>query len=214
MNEIKKSWNDVTIGMWQEISQIQTDSPITEMIEQISVLADMDSEEIRAMSMTEFRKLQDDITFIQKAPNPEVTIKFEIDGVRYGMIPQLDFISTGEWMDAESWKDESVNNIHLYAALLYRPITKDGEVYEIETHKSSGFMERANLFKERLSITTIHGAVLFFSSSAIEFTKILADYLVEEAQEKKNLMKMNQTQTLTKKHKQKPSKETGEPTIL
>ena len=213
MNEIKKSWNDVTIGMWQEINQIQTDSPITEMIEQISVLADMDPEQIRAMSMTEFRKFQDDITFMQQAPTAEVTLKFEIDGVKYGMIPQLDFISTGEWMDAESWKEDSVNNIHLYAALLYRPITKDGEVYEIETHKSSGFMERANLFKERLSITTIHGAVLFFSSSAIEFTKILEDYLTASTPQTQMTLKTNQTQTLTKKRKQKPSKETGESII-
>jgi hypothetical protein len=214
MNEIKKNWDDVTIRMWQELSQVESDSPITQMVEQISILADMDSAEIRAMSMTEFRKFQESIDFIQKAPTAEVELKFEIDGKRYGMIPQLDFISTGEWMDAESWKDDAVNNIHLYAALLYRPITKeDGEVYEIEPHKSSGFLERANLFRDRLSINVINGAVLFFSSSAIEFTKILADYLAESTKEAQSLMKKTQTQTHTKKQKPQHSKETGESII-
>jgi hypothetical protein len=94
------------------------------------------------------------------------------------MIPQLDFITTGEWMDAETWKDDSVNNIHLYAALLYRPIIKeDGDLYEIEPHKSSGFVERANLFKEKLPITMIHGTVLFFSTIATDYIKILGDFL-------------------------------------
>lgn len=209
MNKIKKSWDEVTISQWIELSQIDTDSPVTQMIEQISILADIDPVEVRAMSMTDFRKLQDEITFIQTSPTAEVTLKFELDGKRYGMIPQLDFISTGEWMDAETWKDDSIGNIHLYAALLYRPIVKeDGEVYEIEPHKPSGFLERANLFKEKLSITMIHGTVLFFSSIAIEYTKILADYLVTTAQEQKQTM-MNQTQTPTKKHKHKPFKKTG-----
>ena len=185
MNEIKKSWDDVTIGQWIELSQIQTDSPITEIIEQVSILADMDPTEIRAMSMTEFRKLQEDIKFIHTSPKPDVKTKFELDGKWYGMIPQLDFITTGEWMDAETWKDDSVNNIHLYAALLYRPIIKeDGDLYEIEPHKSTGFVERANLFKDRLSITMIHGTVLFFSTIATEYIKILGDYL--ESQQTQN----------------------------
>jgi hypothetical protein len=214
MNEIKKNWDDVTIGMWQELSQIESDSPITQMIEQISILADMDSAEIRAMSMTEFRKFQESIDFIQKAPTAEVELKFEIDGKKYGMIPQLDFISTGEWMDAESWKEDAVGNIHLYAALLYRPIIKeDGEVYEVEPHKSSGFLERANLFRDRLSINVINGAVLFFSSSAIAFTKILADYLAESVTEAQSLMKTTQTQTHTKKQKPQHSNEIGDSTI-
>ena len=211
MTNIKKDWNDVTIGMWQELSLIETESEITKMIEEISILTDTDSAEIRAMSMTQFRKFQEEVGFLSIAPTAEVRLKFELAGVKYGMIPQLDFISTGEWMDAETWKEEPISNIHLYAALLYRPITKDGEVYEIEPHKPSGFLERANLFKEKLSITYIHGAVLFFSSSAIEFIKILGDFL--ESPQTPSLTKTMKTQTHTKKQKNKPSKETGASTI-
>ena len=213
MNEIKqKSWDDVTIGMWVELNNIDTESPITKEIEEVAILTDRDSTELRTIPMSEFRQIQESVKFKHTPPKVEVTLKFEIDGKRYGMIPQLDFISTGEWMDAETWKDDAVNNIHLYAALLYRPITKEeGEVYEIEPHKSSGFVERANLFKDRLSITVIHGTVLFFSTIATEYIKILGDYL--ESLEKQSSMKMSQTQTPTKTHKRKPFKKTGGSTI-
>ena len=137
MNETKKkSWDDVTIAMWQEINQIETESEITRQIEQISILTDSDSQEIRNMPLPKFNKLRQELSFLSEKPSANVTTTFEINGREYGMIPQLDFISTGEWMDAESWKDKPVDNIHLYAALIYRPITKkDGDVYEIEPHK-------------------------------------------------------------------------------
>jgi len=208
------SWADVTIGQYQEIMSIQTTNKISKFIESLSIILDCDPQVIRDMNMKKYNELVADFQFLSKQPESVIEHIIEVDGKRYGMIPQLDFISTGEWMDAESWKDDAVNNIHLYAALLYRPITKeDGEVYEIEPHKSSGFLERANLFRDRLSINVINGAVLFFSSSAIEFTKILADYLAESTKEAQSLMKKTQTQTHTKKQKPQHSKETGESII-
>lgn len=177
MKNKKKSWDDVTIAMWQEINQIETESEITRQIEQISILTDSDSEEIRSMPMSKFNKLRQELIFLSQKPSANVITTFEIEGKEYGIIPQMDFISTGEWMDAENWKDNPVDNIHLYAALVYRPIIKrEGDFYEIEPHKSSGFMERAELFRNNLSITTIHGAVLFFSSFVIGFMPILEDY--------------------------------------
>ena len=202
VKNLKKSWDDVTIGMWQELSLIDSQSEITKFIEQISILTDADPEEIRRMSMTEFNKFRSEVSFIETTPTPDVKIKFEIDGKKYGMIPQLDFITAGEWIDAETWKDDSVGNIHLYAALLYRPIIKEeGDYYEIEPHKPGGFMERSELFRDRLSIATIHGVVLFFSSIAIDFTKILADYSGSQMKDLMTTTKKTRTRTATKKQK-------------
>ena len=97
MIEIKnKTWDDVTIGMWQELNAIETDSEVTRIIEQISILTDVDPAEIRKLKMREFAQMQSEASFIYTQPKAEVTIKFEIDGKKYGMIPHLDFITTGE----------------------------------------------------------------------------------------------------------------------
>jgi len=177
-----KSWKDVTIEMYQELSNIESGNDISVIINKISILVDTDQEEIRNLPVPEFRKLTEDISWVANDPTKEVKIKFEIDGKKYGMIPDLNFITTGEWADIEAWKDESNENLHLIAALLYRPITKeDGDEYEIEPHKTQGFMKRADLFKQRLTIDQMWGSLLFFSASGLKFIEITADYLEEEA---------------------------------
>jgi hypothetical protein len=67
--------------------------------------------------------------------------------------------------------------------LIYRPVTKyvSDEEYEIEEHKTQGFMKRSDLFLKELSISTVFGSVLFFSASGIKFIEIMADYLEDEA---------------------------------
>lgn len=199
-----KSWDDITIERWQEINEVQNESEVARIIETVSILTDKDPGELRQMKVNDFRDLQSQFSWASTPPKPDIEIKFEIDGIKYGMIPQLDFITAGEWLDCESWKDDSVKNMHFYAALLYRPIVKESEsTYEIEPHKTAGFIERANLFLQRLSITKCYGAVLFFSAFGIEFMKITQDYLPQILEEQENQMKTMQTQTVTKMQNEK-----------
>lgn len=211
MENLKKTWQEVTIAMYQELNDVQADNDITLFVERVAILADCDPESIRQMSVPEFRKLQQDLEFLHTEVNADVEIKFELDGKRYGMIPQLDFITAGEWIDAESWKEKPIENMHLYAALLYRPITKENEdgTYEIEAHKAQGFMERAELFRNKMSIAKIHGTVLFFSTLGITLIPILAESSTAELKVMNQILKTTQTQTLTKKQKQQRSKKTG-----
>ncbi len=210
-----KSWDDITISKWKEINEVQSETEISKKIEIISILTDKDPSELRALRVNDFIKLQSDFGWTSEAPKADLNIRFELEGKRYGMIPQLDFITAGEWLDSESWKDDSVGNIHLYAALLFRPITKeDGDVYEIEPHITKGFIERSNLFLNQLPITKIYGSVLFFLAFGLEFSKITQDYLPQIIQDQmeqmEKLTKTNQTQTPTKMHNEKPLTNNGE----
>ena len=88
------------------------------------------------------------------------------------MIPDMTLIEAGVFIDAEQFKDDSIVNLHLITALIYRPIIKeDGDEYIIEKHKAEGFEKRANLFKDRVSIEMVMGAVLFFFSSRDEIIR-------------------------------------------
>lgn len=197
---MKKTWHDVTIETWQELEAIQTDSEVTRYIEQIAILSDNDPDFIRNLNIKDFNQLRADLAFMSEPPNKDIMFTFELEGVKYGIIPQMDFITAGEWLDADSWKEKPEENIHLYAALIFRPIVEETATgYTIEKHKADGFLERANLFKKKLPITHVYGGVLFFSSFVIDVTKILVDYLNEQIQEDPNLMKMTQIQTLMTK---------------
>lgn len=165
MNNIKLpvSWDDVTIGQWQEINMIQADNDTSKYIETLAILSDVDPEEFRQLTIPEYRKVQEQTKWLSQPLKNEVKVKFELDGVKYGMIPHLDFITAGEWLDAETWKEKPVDNLHYYCAMLFRPITKEsGDDYEIEKHIPAGFQKRAELFRDLLPVTTVYGTVLFF----------------------------------------------------
>lgn len=210
-----KSWADITVSQYQEMMLIDTTNEITKFVEQISICLDVDTEEVRSMSYSEYKDLQSKMSFLAQEPKAEMDLIIEVEGRKYGLIPDMSLISAGVFIDAEQFKLEPMANLHNLLALIYRPIVRelpDGE-YEIEEHKAQGFEKRATLFKS-LSIETVLGAVLFFSllgtESSIAFLSYSSQRMKEEME---NLTRMTTTQTPTKKRKQKRSTGTTASTI-
>lgn len=210
-----ESWADITIGQYQEIMSIETENEITKFVETVAIVLDIDPAEIRSLSLADFRELQRTMSFISKDPDTQMVNRVEIDGIDYGLIPDMSIITAGEFIDAEQFKTDAMTNLHFLVALLYRPITKnlpDGS-YEIELHKPQGFERRANLFRDKVSIEVVLGAVLFFSLSATELSINFLDSLAEKmtpTQTKKT--KKKTTRTHTKQPKQRRSKKNSDST--
>lgn len=203
IEEVKfpQSWDEIPIKVWKEMNEVQSEYESTKTIERMSIITDIDPEEIRALSFTEFGKFQQKLSFLNSSITNEVKTTFVLGNKEYGMIPHLDLITAGEWIDAENWKEKPVDNIHLYAALIYRPITtkNDDGTYEIEPHTVQGFMSRAERFNNELPITTIYGSVLFFSTLGIVSMENITEYLVQLQPKKPKKTKTTQTRTRTKK---------------
>ena len=202
-----KSWRDISLATWKELSSIDSDNKWTIQIERLSILTDSDPEELRKMTPAEFNLLINESEFLNEKLDNKIELRFKIDGVEYGMIPHLDLISLGEFIDAEEFSKNPTDSIHLLAALLWRPVINDlGDDWMIAQHKTEGFNKRANLFLEKLPITHIWGGLLFFSSSAILSTEIIADYLIATQNELKETKK---TQKHSKKRVQKNGERSG-----
>lgn len=85
--------------------------------------------------------------------------RFTWQGVEYGFIPNLQDLTTGEFVDIDSYSgDDFIENLHIVMAVLYRPIVEEyGELYKIEPYKGTD----GEHFRELpISITT--GALAFF----------------------------------------------------
>jgi hypothetical protein len=116
--------------------------------------------------------------------------------------------------EVNSWQDITVGqyqdpmlNLHNTLALIYRPITKkDGDVYEIENHKSQGFERRAELFRDKVSIETVLGATLFFSLLGMELSTLSLESFIDQMSQEVKQMKMTTAPSRSKKRKQKRSK--------
>jgi hypothetical protein len=110
---------------------------------------------------------------------PALTTKFELNGKEFGFIPNLDDMSSGEYMDLDgyisNWED-----MHKAMAILYRPITqKLGNKYLIESYEGSD--KYSELMKDA-PLNVVFGSVVFFWSLGKELLKSTMDYLVENQQ--------------------------------
>ena len=203
---MKKTWEEITIGEYQEICSVDADSEVEKKVQIISILTDMDSDDIRRTNLKELFSMIEDAKFISTSPNADMNYKFELDGKKYGLINDFNYISAGEWLDAENWKNDTIGNMHLYAAMLYRPIlSEDGDSYKIENHQPDGFIRRAELFKDKLGINKVHGAQVFFSLFVLESMSNLAVSLTGTKTQKKRTIKRKATRQALKKNKGKHS---------
>jgi hypothetical protein len=168
-----KDWSDITVGQYQEMMLVQTDNEITKFIECISIALDCDPAEIREMPFSEYNNLQKKMEFISREPTADIVERFELDGIRYGLEPDMSLITTGVFIDAEQFKQDPVENLHNTLALIYRPIISETETeWTIEPHQAKGFEKRAKLFKEKMSIETVLGATVFFSLLGVELSTL------------------------------------------
>ncbi len=95
--------------------------------------------------------------------NAQTKIKktFEIQGVKFGFINELEDISFGEYIDLES-NIIDVQSFHKAMAVMYRPITSQkGDKYTIE--KYSGTANYADLMKYAPLDVVLPASVFFWS---------------------------------------------------
>ncbi len=200
------SWADITVGQYQEMMMVETDTQIGRFIECIAIALDIDPQSIRDMPYKEYATIQQKMSFISQEPLKDIQTIIEIDDIRYGLEPDMSLITTGVFIDAEQFKQAPTENLHNTLALIYRPIVKqEGDVYEIEPHQAKGFEKRANLFRDRLSIEVVLGATLFFSLLGMELSTLLLESFISQTQAEQDQTKTKTTRQPMKKRKKKPS---------
>jgi hypothetical protein len=209
-----ESWSDITIGQYQEIMMIETDNDLTRFIESMAICLDIDPQDIRNLPYSEYKSLQQRFSFIGAEPQGEILDRFEIDGKKFGLMKDMNLMTAGMFIDAEEFKKDPIANLHNTIAIIYRPIIEEtDDDFKIEPHKAEGFERRSNLFKDKLSITTVMGAVLFFSILGMELSISSLESFQKEYQKEVTKTKTKTTRTRTKKANKTRSTKTGDSTI-
>lgn len=191
-------WQDITLGQYQELLAIESDNAVDLAVQKISIITDTDSQEVRNIPLQDFYDVIEQIKFLNEPIDVEFRKTFEFKGRKFGFIPDMNFITTGEWMDADSWKNDSNANLHNYAAMLWRPITFEWSGgYKIEEHTFEGFSQRAEMFKE-LPITYLQGGLVFFLTFSTSYLASIISSSQQNPQAKKT-QKKKKVQKATKK---------------
>ena len=177
------SWSDVTLEKWMELIDIETGSKTKEAEETLAVFSDIPKKLVKELALKDVALIMSKIAEMQSQQDTVLKKVFEIDGVEYGMHPDLDSITLGEYADIETLIKEGLEkNMPELMAILFRPIIeRNGEVYTIEAYDGE-ITIRAEEMK-KMSAEQVQNAMVFFWHFVKELSEILPLYLMERTQE-------------------------------
>ena len=163
--ELSVPSNLESIELWQYqkymgVVETNKDQEATEFLnlKLVEIFCGVSLKEVSSIRKQDFNKITEIIgnAFAEETP---LIRHFELDGIEFGFVPNLDKISIGEYIDIES-NVSGFKNMHKAMAVLYRPVTKKHkEKYQVEEYV--GHDEYAEAMKY-MPLNAALGAMVFF----------------------------------------------------
>ena len=186
MKEVKltipDNWSDITIGTYQKYVKIQEGKggDKNKVIKSIALLCNTTPFVVKKMPYKDLLEIMDIVKkMIDTEPKTEEFKKvFVFKKEEYGFCPNLSGISTGEYIDLESYCKDPIENLHIIMSILYRKITFKRNVrYAIEDYNPDEFKEE--LFKD-CPMNIALNCLGFYLTLGNELAKISHSYLVAQ----------------------------------
>ena len=182
------SWSEVSLEMWTKIIASETGSKTKEAEEIITSLSDIPKQLVNELALRDVAIIMSKIAELQSLQGTELKKVFEIDGVEYGMHPDLSEITLGEYADIESLIKEGIqkNMPEVIAVLFRKIIDKNGEAYTIEAYDGN-IAIRAEAMK-KMSAEQVQNVLVFFWHLGNEFLMNMRSVLQERVKEMKKVL--------------------------
>ena len=159
---IVDSWEDVTLEKFMQLTMDEDVSKTKEVEQTIALLSDLPQALIKELSLRDVTNIFDKLAELQVQENEMLTTTLTIDGVEYGMHPDLSEITLGEYADIETYVKMGLQK-HLpeIMAILFRPIVeRENDVYTIEAYNGD-IKIRAEKMKQ-MNAEQVQQVLVFF----------------------------------------------------
>ena len=187
---IPATLRDVRLSQWQRYIDVydkNKDQDATEFLNKkvLEIFCDVKLSDVDKIGLNVF---DDTLVHLSSVLNskPELSQTFKLEGtdgvvVEFGMIPNLDKMSYGEFIDLEKYLF-SDKELHKAMAVLYRPIKfKSKDKYLIHEYKGTSYM--ADVMKDTPLDVAISARV-FFYRLATKLGNYTMAYTLKQLQEK------------------------------
>ena len=178
---IPDTLSEITLGQYQKYLKYQSDNDDENFlaIKMIEVFCGLRNNTVRAMKAKSIRDITRILTdmFNEK---PELVKQFQMKGITYGFMPDLENMSFGEYIDLDTFIGD-FENMHKAMAVLYRPITqKYKDKYLVEKYTADKFNQMVDM-----PMDAVFSSILFFYHLGMELSTVMLNSL--ETQEEENL---------------------------
>ena len=187
--------NDITLEQYQRFALINTEEQDKEffMFKTIEIFCGVDIALVSKMRLSDAESISNEVLEVLQQ-NVPFTNKFELDGVKYGFIPDLQAISLGEFIDLEEGLSKD-KDFHKAASVMFRPIVKEfGELYTIDGYEASTEMHH---IMKQAPVGVISAAIVFFYNIANELLKASQDFSSQEKAEAMTILEKLNSQRST-----------------
>ena len=191
--QIPSSLSEITLEQYQKFTKINTDENQDSsflMHKTVELFCNLNLQDIAKIKFIYVQEILNDINNLFE-PKQDLIPTFNLNGIEYGIIPVLDDMTLGEYIDLdETFTDW--DTMHKAMAVLYRPVSfKKGDRYQIEDYEG---LDKAELMKQ-MPLDVVMGCMFFFWSLNEELLKTTLNYL---SQEVPNQLTTEQLKTLAK----------------
>ena len=163
------------------------------MFKTIEIFCGVDIALVSKMRLSDAESISNEVLEVLQQ-NVPFTNKFELDGVKYGFIPDLQAISLGEFIDLEEGLSKD-KDFHKAASVMFRPIVKEfGELYTIDGYEASTEMHH---IMKQAPVGVISAAIVFFYNIANELLKASQDFSSQEKAEAMTILEKLNSQRNT-----------------
>ena len=200
-----ESYDKLTIGKYLELLNMEKkETDIDNVITMLSILTDMEEEEIAELPLPEFRAMVAKMSFLHKKPNvsnrcPKQVI---IKGVTYNVEKDAQKLCVGQYIDYKTYlkeQDDLIKNLHHILTVFLIPKGKKyGEGYDL--------YELAETIKDNLDIATAIGISNFFFTNSVKSIDNILIYFLW----KMRIAKMKEKDKETKKMMKEAINQLGE----
>jgi len=153
---IPTSLNEITLGQYQEFSKLDITKESEVQSKMIEIFCKVPTNVVRSMKA---KDITDICTIINNMFDVEHQMlnRFDLNGVKYGFIPDLENISFGEYVDLDTFMGDN-DNLHRAMNVLYRPIDlKQGVRYTLKEYDPD-----TNEQAKDYPLDAVFGAMVFF----------------------------------------------------
>jgi len=191
--QIPSSLSEVTLEQYQKFTKLNTeeneDSSFL-MHKTVEIFCNLNLQDIAKVKFTYVQEILNDINNLFEKKQ-DLIPTFVHRGVEYGLIPKLDDMTLGEYVDLdENFTDW--DNMHKAMTVLYRPVTlHKGDRYQIEDYNG---LDNAETMKQ-IPLDVVMGCMFFFWNLNEELLKTTLNYLSQEIPKE---LTTEQLQTLVK----------------
>jgi len=179
---IPSNLSEISLKQYQKFLKIQetNDDSYFLQCKMIEIFCNLDAKSARLLKLTDADRIVEIINNMFEA-KPSLIRTFKIGGVEYGIIPDLDEMSLGEYIDLDTYIGDW-QNMQIAMNVLYRPISKKiGDKYLINEYTLD-----AKEKLEEIPMDVVLGAIFFLWNLGIDLSKTMVNYL--EAPQMDSLM--------------------------